>query len=150
MKYYTREAMDSDTLWNENREKYEREYERVRHKLPKNFLEEYEKKCEDDIRFHDNEILSIQLTNTRNGRYCNSGIIEILSHFGDEKFFLHYEGIRKYCASFDLERYTRIYYLYDEFLFLPDKWLSHGIYVGDDNTIYIEFRKLTFHKVQVK
>lgn len=121
--------------WRKRCNEYEKQYKKIRKRLPENFLSKYEKQY-----FHDYKIEDILISKEANKRivrlYIRNKEDKITLIYDDVSIFkcdIHYE----HCVDF-------VDFLLDEFDIADNGLLSHEISVsgGKNGYIYTEFKNL--------
>lgn len=124
------------------------EFERIKSKFSSVFVNEYVKKG-----FHDHKIVDFQIRKTEHKTKRNISITIVLEDYFKEwvhhVITLNYVNLFK--ASFDFGIYENtVDWAYDEILLLNGKKLSLEVDLYDHSTLYVEFEKLKYQKINLK
>lgn len=154
MKYFKLELLDkspnfldpeyeiADKLWTESLKAYWEKFEEYKYRLPSRFVKEY---C--NHAFHDYEVESINFYRDfirKNRCY----IVELKVHFDDNVFIIKYIDVIKFQSSLSsMNSIGENILICSELLLVNDTIMSHEILFVDRNTLYIEFKKLSFKKL---
>lgn len=166
MKYYTSELwrkLSSDSSeerenakeqWKKNLKEYGEEFEKIKHKLPKKFLEIFMEECG----FHDYYLNNFQIIHGNHG-YKNPVKVIITITDTESTWDIIYTGIKEIGVKYVSEPYVRpgkikkYYdgfdtYGYNEFYEVDENNLSHEILFASGATILVCFNKISIKKVE--